>query len=97
MSSQLLLFILLILLIAFYKMNIFKIFYVLIKKKKLKDYFDLNKVKREISTFHKKETILYFYCEKIISTFYSKLTIFNKDYNLKEKNILKLLLIKMNL
>ena len=94
MSSQLLLFILLILLIAFYKMNIFKIFYVLIKKKKLKDYFDLNQIKREISTFHKRETILYFYCEKIISTFYSKLTIFNKDYNLKEKNIIKIIVNK---
>ena len=65
------------------------------KKNDIEDYFGLNKTfKRDDEKFNSKETILYFHCEKIISKYYSKLIIFNKEYDLIENKRIKIKLAK---
>ena len=61
-----------------------------LKKKKLEKYFDLKEFKENIEAFNKKETFLIFHCEKLISKYYSKLIIFNTEYNLNENDIIKI-------
>ena len=51
---------------------------------------DFDGLKRIITDFNKKETLLFFHCDKLIHKYYSKLIIFNKEYNLDENDIIKI-------
>ena len=65
------------------------------KKNEIEEYFDINKkFKRFGEKFNTKETILYFHCEKLVSKYYTKLIIFNKEYDLIENKIIKIKLKK---
>ena len=59
-----------------------------VKKAQLEKYFDLDELKKDINYYNKKETILYFHCEKLISKYYSKLLLLNKEYELNENKII---------
>ena len=61
-----------------------------VKKAKLEKYFDLDELKKDIDYYNKKETILYFHCEKLISKYYSKLLLLNKEYELNENKIIEI-------
>ena len=54
---------------------------------KLGKYFQLENFKQEIEKFNQKKTKLNFYCEKLISEYYTKLTIFDVDYDLSENKV----------
>lgn len=60
------------------------------RKNKMKKYFDLKNIKKDIEDFNKKKTLLYFHCEKLISEYYQKLIIFNKEYDLKANKIIEI-------
>jgi len=62
----------------------------------LEEYLDLNNLQKEITNFHKKETKIIFFCEKLILNYYSKLIIFNEEYNLNEKTPLIITMSKTN-
>ena len=86
-------FIFILILILFYGKVILRF----IRKKKLQYFFNPKDLKHDIEAFHKRKTVLYFYCEKLISKYYSKLTIFNKDYNLYQDAIIKIEVNKLEL
>ena len=86
-------FIFILILILFYGKVILRF----IRKKKLQYFFNPKDLKHDIEAFHKRKTVLYFYCEKLISNYYSKLTIFNKDYNLYNEAIIKIEVNKLEL
>ena len=89
----LLFFIFILILILYYGKGILR----LIRKKKLEYFFKPRDLKRDLEAFYKRKTVLYFYCEKLISNYYSKLTIFNKDYNLYNEAIIKIEVNKLEL
>ena len=60
------------------------------KRKKIENFFGLNELKRSIKDINKKETLLFFHCDKLIHKYYSKLIIFDKEYNLDENIIIKI-------
>ena len=72
-----------------------KNFYI-IKRKKLDEYFKLTKLLNEIKEYYKKETKLIFCCEKLLIKYYSKLIIFNKEYNLNENTHITISINKTN-
>ena len=94
-----LLFSLVLIIISFliYRRNLFKKIIIAFKKNKLEKYFYLKELKGEIEEFHKKKTVLYFCCEKIISKYYSRLIIFGEEYQLKENDIIKIDVNKLEL
>ena len=57
-----------------------KYIYINSKKKKIEKFFDLYDLRKEIKDFEKSETKVIFYCEKLVSNYYSKLLIFNSEY-----------------
>ena len=63
---------------------------ILVKKAKIEKYFDLEELKKDIDCYNKKETNLYFHCEKLISKYYSKLLLLNKEYELNENKIIEI-------
>ena len=70
---------------------------ILARKNKMEKYFNLKELKREIEDFNNKETILSFHCVKLISKYYSKLIIFNKEYDLDENSIIEIKTKKVDL
>ena len=69
----------------------------LIKKNKIEQYFNLKELKKIIEDYNKKETILYFHCETLVSKYYSKIYIFNEEYDLKENETIKIKVKKFEL
>ena len=82
---------LLALLIVFKKDSISK------KKKRIENLFDIKDLKRDIENYNKKETILNFHCEQLISKYYSKLLIFNKEYDINENETIEIKVNKIEL
>ena len=56
--------------------------YIKIKKKRLEDYLNLYDLMKQIKDYRKKETKIFFYCQKLVSNYYTTLNIFNQDYEL---------------
>ena len=66
------------------------------KKKKLEDYLGLADLKQDIEGLNKKETILYFYCQKVVKKYFSTLVIFNEEYTINSNNTICIKTKKIN-
>ena len=64
--------------------------FISINKTKIENFFDLEELKNDIDYYNKKETILYFHCEKLISKYYTKLLLLDKVYELNENQTIKI-------
>ena len=69
----------------------FKVLNLLIfKKVSLEQKFKLKELKKTIDEFNSRETRIIFHCEKLIRKYYSKLIIFNEEYDLNKNNIINI-------
>ena len=66
------------------------------KKKKLEDYLGLSELKQDIERLNKKETILFFHCQKLVKKYFSTLVIFNKEYAINSNDIIRIKTEKIN-
>lgn len=67
-----------------------------LKKKRLEDYLDLYDLLKTIKDYHKKKTKLFFYCQQIVSNYYTKLNIFGHDYKLHSNKKIDITIDKQN-
>ena len=89
---------LLVIIISFiaYNFKFLKKKYIQIKQKRLEDYFNLYNLLKEIKNYQKKETKIFFYCQTIVSNYYSKLNIFNQEYELNSNDPIEIQIKKTN-
>lgn len=66
------------------------------KKNKLENYLDLHDLRTQIKDYEKRETKVIFYCEKLVSNYYSKLLIFNLEHDLDTEKPIEILINKKN-
>ena len=77
-------------LIYYYKKSAFS------KKKKLEDYLGLADLKQDIERLNKKETILFFHCQKLLKKYFSTLVVFNEEYTINSNDIIHIKTEKIN-
>ena len=70
--------------------------YINSKKKRLEDYLNLYDLLKAIKDYHKKKTKLFFYCQQLVSNYYTKLNIFGNDYELHSNKIIDITIEKQN-
>ena len=73
-----------------------KYIYINRKKEKLEKFFCLHNLREKIKVYEKRETKAIFYCEKLVSIYYSKLLIFNSEYDLDIKKPIEIPIDKKN-
>ena len=66
------------------------------KKKKLEDYLGLADLKQDIERLNKKETILFFHCQKLLKKYFSTLVVFNEEYTINSNDIIHIKTEKIN-